>query len=138
MGKYMVVKFISLIIVFVLIICPASGSENDPESVVSKQVDAYNMRDLETFLSFYHDGIIIYSFPDEVLMSGIDEIRPFYKSRFDNAPELHCEILERIVFGNYVFDYERITGIPDTDVVYALLIYEVVDNVIKQVWIMRK
>jgi hypothetical protein len=138
MGKYMVVKFISFVFIFVIMIGPAVGSENDPESVVSKQVDAYNMRDLETFLSFYHKDIIIYSFPDEVLMSGIDEILPFYKSRFENAPELHCEILERIVFGNYVFDYERITGIPDTDVVYALLIYEVTDNSIKNVWMMRK
>lgn len=134
----MIVKVIYFIAIFVFMINPATGSENDPETIVSKQVDAYNMRDLETFLSFYHDEIIIYSFPDEILMSGIDEIRPFYKSRFDNAPELHCEILERIVFGNYVFDYERITGIPDTGVVYALLIYEVIDSAIKNVWMMRK
>lgn len=134
----MVVKILCFIAIFVFPITSTTGTENNPETVVSNQVDAYNMRDLETFLSFYHEDIIIYSFPDEVLMSGIDEIRPFYKSRFDNAPDLHCEILERIVFGNYVFDYERITGIPDTDVVYALLIYEVVDNLIKHVWMMRK
>ncbi len=106
-----------------------------PENVVKQQVNAYNARDTEAFVSFYHPDATVYSFPDEVLASGYDEIYERYKQRFDEAPELHANITNRIVLGNIVIDEELITGIPGFEELEAVVIYEVEGDYIVNSWI---
>ncbi len=114
------------------------ASDESPGELVSRQVEAYNQRDLEGFLSFYSPSVTIYAFPDKVQLSGMNEIREFYRNRFEGAPNLHCEIRNRIEFGDYVIDDELIIGIPGSEHVEAVLIYKVEDGLIRTVWIMRK
>jgi hypothetical protein len=39
-----------------------------------------------------------------------------------------------MVLGNFVVDYEEVTGLPDVDVLHAIAIYEVNDGAIQKVW----
>ncbi len=106
-----------------------------PVDVVKKQVNAYNARDLDAFVSFYHPDAVVYRYPGEILASGEREIRERYRMRFDESPALHAEIVNRITLGKYVIDEERITGIDGDDPLYAVVIYEVSDGIILNSWI---
>ncbi|HSW82906.1 MAG TPA: hypothetical protein VLH12_05490, partial [Usitatibacter sp.] len=48
-------------------------------------------------------------------------------------PNLHAEILSRIVMGNKVIDHERVSGIGEKPL-EAVAVYEVADGLIKTVW----
>lgn len=106
-----------------------------PEDIVQKQVNAYNARDIDAFVSFYHPEATVYRFPDHVLASGWKEIYERYQRRFSEAPRLHCEIINRIVSGDFVIDEEVITGLPDEGIIEAVVIYEVSDGYIVNSWI---
>jgi len=109
-----------------------------PEDIVKQQVNAYNARDIDAFVSFYHPEATVYSFPDQIIASGHDEIYTRYDQRFSEAPELHCKITDRIVQGNFVIDQEIITGIPGVDELEATVIYEVEGNYIMNSWIITE
>ena len=110
----------------------------NPVEVIKEEVKAYNARDIDGFLATYAPDAKIYLFPDNLIMSGHEEMRPRYKTRFDSAPNLHCEITSRIVLGNYVIDREKITGIEEGKETNAVLIYEVREGLIRKAWIMRE
>ncbi|MFN4028225.1 MAG: nuclear transport factor 2 family protein [Flavobacterium sp.] len=80
----------------------------NPESVVQKQVEAYNSRDLEAFLSFYADDVKIYTFPNRLDVDGKAAMRESYAPFFKAATLLHCKIVKRIVRKNTVIDEELI------------------------------
>jgi len=104
------------------------------ESIVQKQVEAYNSRDVNQFLSYYSQTITIYNHPDELLVSGLDQMKQRYGSFFEQNPELHCEIVNRIVIGPYVIDYEKVTGTTEKSVLEAVAIYRVEAGLIQQVY----
>jgi len=107
-----------------------------PQDVVQQQVNAYNARDLEAFIATYGPDIKIYNHPDKLGSSGHDAMRKTYGDMFKNTPKLHCEIVNRIVQGNFVIDHERVTGLPNGRVVNAVAIYEVRGDLIRNVWFM--
>ena len=84
--------------------------ETDPGSVVTAQVDAYNARDLDRCLECYSPEAVIEDGNGQVLMRGREAMRGRYGQLFEQSPELHCEIRQRIRVGSYVVDEEAITG----------------------------
>lgn len=111
--------------------------ETKPESIVDKQLAAYNAHDVETFLSFYSKDAITYIFPNKKMDEGHEALRKEYSEMFKEMPGLKAEVVNRIVDGNYVIDKEKLTGYPAPHkdlVVYATAIYEIKDGLIKQVW----
>ena len=42
-------------------------------------------------------------------------MRDNYKKLFSDSPNLHCEILNRIVLGNTVIDHEKVSGVRDLE-----------------------
>ncbi|APQ15918.1 nuclear transport factor 2 family protein [Maribacter hydrothermalis] len=103
----------------------------DPEIIVQKQLDAYNNRDIDGFLATYSKQAKLYSYSGELRTAGIDAMRAGYTEFFNSAPDLHCEILNRIVIGNKVIDEESITANGKT--FKAAAIYEVENNEIVKV-----
>ena len=103
---------------------PPAGHSSSPEAIVQAQLDAYNRHDLEGFLAFYSDDAVLVSYPDEVTQAGKAQMRARYEKRFAE-PNVRAEILERIVFSNFVIDHERITAPPATDVIEAVATYEI-------------
>ena len=57
---------------------------------------------------------------------------------FQNSPDLHCELVNRIVLGNTVIDQEKVTGIPGLELLEAIAIYKIKDGKIAQVYFIRK
>ncbi len=111
----------------------------NPADVVQRQLDAYNARDLEAFLSFYAEDAVLAGHPGgDVLADGVEEMRPIYAGLFEQSPELHCHLLGRTVSGSMVIDHEFVTGIRGGEPVRAVATYEVADGLIQRVWFLPK
>jgi imidazolonepropionase-like amidohydrolase len=106
-----------------------------PETVVQRQVEAYNARDIDAFLSFYAEAAVIRRLPTgEISWDSREAMRPRYAKRFSENPELHCTITQRVVHGEWVVDHELVTGVKDRPRVRAVAIYEVRHGLIQNVW----
>ncbi len=116
------------------------GQNISPEQIVQKNLDFYNKRDIEGFMGSFSDSITFYNFSDnKITAMGLTEVRKLYTALFDSSPKLHSTILKRIVFDNKVIDHESIMGRRgSTDIVELVLIYEVKNDKIYKVTVMRK
>ena len=81
------------------------------EGPVQRQLDAYNARNLESFLAEYSDDVAVYRPPAaEPTIVGKQALGAHYaKNRF-NLPALHARLLNRIVSGDIVVDQEDVTA----------------------------
>jgi len=121
------------------VVDPDSLLEADPVDVVQRQVDAYNARDVDAFLSFYAaDAQLMRLATGEVFAAGHDAMEQTYSAMFDASPELDCTIMSRTVSGNMVIDHELVTGMRGGPPVRAAAIYEVEDGLIQRVWFTPK
>jgi hypothetical protein len=83
----------------------------DPIQVVQTQLDAFNARDIERFVTCFNPDVTIYLGDDSVFAQGHDGIRGLYGQLFANSPNLQATISTRIHVGAWVVDEEHITGI---------------------------
>lgn len=79
-----------------------------PESIVQRQLDAYNARDVETLLAIYAEDAQQFEYPAMLLATGSAQLRERFTARF-REPNLHAKLLKRIVMGHVVIDHEEIT-----------------------------
>ncbi len=107
----------------------------NPADVVKKQLDAYNAKDLEVFMSVWAEDAQCFAHPATLMANGAAAIRERHAVRFQE-PNLHGELISRVVLGNTVVDHERVTRTfpegPAT--VEVVAVYEVVDGKIAQAW----
>lgn len=120
-----------LLITFFLINFYGWSQEKTPVQVVQEQLEAYNSRDIEAFLSFYSEDVKIYTFPNKLESDGKAAMREGYASFFKNAKVLNCTIKTRIVQKNIVIDEEWVKY-NDTEF-GGIAIYEVENNKIVKV-----
>lgn len=104
-----------------------------PEEIVQEQLDAYNARDIEAFVRTYSPEVEIFQLPEQKILAGHAELRERYSRRFEN-PKLHADLVNRMVLGNFVIDFEHVSGIIEGGISQAIAIYEVADGVIRRVW----
>lgn len=101
---------------------------------VQRQLDAYNAHDLGKFVAEYTEDVRVFRPPRiKPVLSGKAAFAAHYAANRFNLPELHAEVVNRIVCGNKVVDHERITGL-EAQVVEAIAVYEVADGRICTVW----
>lgn len=105
-----------------------------PEDLAQAQLVAYNKGDIDAFLEPYAEDVEIYSFPNTLKSKGKEKIRPTYSSMFKKYPDLHCELVNRIVKGNTVIDHERITLTKGAKTFEAIAIYKIENNKITKVY----
>lgn len=111
----------------------------DEEIIIQNQLNAYNRRNLEEFLSFYSEKIEIYNFNEEKpIIRGIQNLKEIYEDVFINSPNLKASIKNRIVFDNKVIDEEEIKGRKGIEYIKVIVIYEIDSNLIKKVTFIRK
>lgn len=104
------------------------------ESVVQKQLDAYNAHDAIRFSDCFSDHVQVFRHPDQTpLFTNKIDMLTFYKTHRFNQPALHAKLVNRIVIGNKVFDHEFITGLDDVDK-EVVAIYQIENQLINQVW----
>jgi hypothetical protein len=78
------------------------------EHIVQRQLDCYNAKDLEGLLATYSPYVEHYDLRGNLLAKGRDQLRERFVIRFAE-PDLHAKLVQRIVMGNIVTDYEIIT-----------------------------
>ena len=130
-----------LILAFSLVLTTAiTAQEMTPEQVVQKQLEAYNERDIDGFMSTIAENVTFHNFSDgRLTIKGFNACREFYAGLFEASPKLHSTILTRTIFGNKVIDHERIVGRNgNDDVLELVLVYEVFNAKITKVTVMRK
>ncbi len=106
----------------------------NPELPVQRQLDAYNARDLERFMAQYASDVQIFRPPQTApTLSGAVAMAEHYAAHRFNLPQLHAELINRMVLGNKVVDHERITGVRP-EPFDAAAVYEVDGELITKVW----
>ncbi len=105
-----------------------------PETIVQKQLETYNARDLEGYLALFSDTIKTYRPPSsDPILNGKQALRDFYATQRFNKTGLHAELINRMTLGNIVIDHEIITGVTNEPMEMAA-IYEVENNLIQHIW----
>lgn len=106
-----------------------------PESVVQRQLDAYNAKDVAALVATYTDDAELFEHPDKLLARGAAALRERFAARFQE-PNLHAALQRRIVMGRFVFDHEIVTRTfpegPGT--LEVVMIYEVSAGRIARSW----
>lgn len=108
---------------------------DSPTDLTQRQLNAYNLRDIDAFLEPYADDVEIYTYPDQLQSKGKDKMREGYSKMFENTPNLHCELVGRIVQGNIVIDKEKVIFGDRT--IEAVAIYHIENNKIKKVYFIQ-
>jgi len=109
------------------------------ESTIQKQVEAYNSRNITQFASCHSDDVQLFNFGEQKpFCVGNEKLKEIYADIFDNSPNLHTEVLNRIIMGNSVIDHEIVTGRKGVDILELIAIYEVVDDKISKAYFKRK
>ncbi len=106
-----------------------------PEAVVQRQLDAYNAHDLGALVAAYADDARLYEHPATLLASGSDQLRERFAPRL-REPNLHAQLLGRMVMGRFVVDHERVTRtFPEgSGTIELMATYEVRDSKIVNAW----
>lgn len=109
--------------------------DNSASATVQRQLDAYNRKDLPALLAIYSDDAELYEHPDKLLAHGTAELRERFAVRFQE-PDLHAELLHRVVLGETVMDHERVRrNFPEgLGTVELVMIYKVVNGRIAKAW----
>lgn len=115
-----------------VVFIPESIIDETPTALAQRQLNAYNFRNIEAFLEPYADDVELYNYPDKLIGKGKEEMRKSYGAMFEKVPNLHCELLGRIVQGNIVIDKERVQF--GKKIVEAVAIYHIENNKIKKVY----
>jgi hypothetical protein len=112
-------------------ITPAAG----PASVVQRQLDAYNARDVDAILATYAEDAQQFEHPSKLLASGAGELRERFTTRF-SEPNLYARLLSRVVMGSIVIDHEEITRtFPEgPGRLQIIAIYEIQNGRIAKAW----
>lgn len=106
-----------------------------PTILAQRQLNAYNSKNIDAFLEPYADDVEIYTFPDKLMYKGKEKMRKNYAVFFNNTPNLHCELVGRIVQGNVVVDKERVRF--GENITEAIAIYHIENNKIKKVYFVQ-
>lgn len=107
--------------------------DTTPDTVIQRQLEAYNTKDLEGWLATYAHDAEQYLLHGELLARGHAEMRSRMASRFAE-PDLHARLISRSVMENVVVDLEIVTrNFPQgRGTVEMLCVYEVANGVIRK------
>lgn len=103
------------------------------------QLHAYNNRDIDKFCTFFHTDVIVYVAGNpQPTCQGMEAFKKIYTSRFNDNPDLHCQLRNRIVLDNAILDEEWVTGVHNALAPsHVVAIYQFQDGLIHTVSFVR-
>ncbi len=109
-----------------------------PAEIVQRQLDAYNARDIDSFMACWAADAQIFDHPDTLAADSAAAIRERHAVRF-TEPNLFGRLVNRLAVGDMVVDQEVVTrtfpeGPGRVDVI---AIYQVTDGKIVKAWFKR-
>lgn len=130
-------KFILLCFSFFIVSATTAIAQHNSTQPVTdpviRQLEAYNNRDIDTFASAFSDTVKVFRQPGILTYQGRDELHKRYGQMFENTPDLHCQLVNRIVSGNIVIDHERVRFSKDQPRREAIAVYRVRNGEIVEV-----
>jgi hypothetical protein len=122
------------------VIQPLAQELKSSKEVVQENLEFYNQRNIQGFMSSFSDSIELYLFgKKEPVAKGKDAIQKLYGELFDDSPKLHSTILHRAVLGNKVIDHESIKGRKGSKKpIKLVMIYEISGDKIVQMTVIRE
>ena len=106
----------------------------EPSELVQQQLDAYNARDIDSFVACFSETVCLRELRDNsVIAQGRPAMRELYHALFEGSPKLHAHLLQRTIEGNVVIDHEEVHGMGE-ELQRAIAIYECGEEKIQQVW----
>jgi len=107
--------------------------------IVQKQVEAYNTRNLEMFLACHAEDVQLFRFSESTPYSvGKEKLKNVYKDVFENSPNLHTNIVNRMVMGNIVIDHEVVSGRKGVETSTIIAIFEIENGLISKARFIRE
>ncbi|MCL1925224.1 MAG: nuclear transport factor 2 family protein [Defluviitaleaceae bacterium] len=105
---------------------------------VAAQLEAYNNRDIESFILNFSENCKVEDGEGNLLMKGRQAMYESYKKMFEASPNLHCHLQSRVVVGNYILDEEKVEGRAGNDgISHVVAIYRVENEQIVHVRFLR-
>jgi len=103
-----------------------------PASLIQRQLDAYNRKDVEGWLSTYAEDARQYQLHGDCIASGHHQLRQRIEQRFAE-PHLQARLLSRVVMQHIVVDHEVVTrDLPEGQAeVEMICIYEIANGLIQ-------
>lgn len=111
------------------------NTTSNPEAVVNDNNEAYNVKDIRTFAKTYSEDTKLYNYPNDLTIDGLSALRKQYDAFFNRVNDLNSEVMNRIVLGNKVIDKKKV--VIDGEIIDAIAIYEVKDNLIVSVTVIQ-
>lgn len=104
-----------------------------PVELVQRQLDTYNVQDLDGFLACYADDVVVADLNGAVSSTGLAALRRRYAEMFAANPMNHARLVNRIAVGNTVIDHEDVRRSPDSVPFQVAAIYTIKDAKIARV-----
>ncbi len=98
---------------------------------VQKQLDAYNVQDLDAFMACYADDVVLSGDDGRAVLEGKAAVRARYADVFARFPNNHATLMGRLNIGPYVIDSEMVTGRGDAPF-YVICKYTLRDGLIRR------
>ncbi|TMO49807.1 nuclear transport factor 2 family protein [Pseudoalteromonas ruthenica] len=83
-----------------------SKEQQQAVAVVDALVDAYNNKDIDTFISYFAEDVAFYMFPNELMFTGKEQLIARYGLMFKKLQCVNTAPIKRIVHGSFVIDQE--------------------------------
>jgi hypothetical protein len=111
---------------------------SDFSAPAKRQLEAYNNRDIDAFMSCYSSDCVVEDAEGNILMTNAEQMRERYSKLFNGNPNLHCKLVSRIVVGNYVMDEENVAGKEGSqEITHVVAIYRIAEGLITHVRFIR-
>ncbi len=101
--------------------------------IASKQLDAYNAQDLETYVGFFAEDCVVSGLNGTPTETSRDAIKARYAKAFAQFPENKAVLKNRIAVGNSVVDHELVVRAPGGEQFEIIVIYTFKDGLISRV-----
>jgi hypothetical protein len=85
---------------------------NPNVDIASKQLDAYNAQDLDTYVSFFAADCVVSGLNGVPTETSRDAIKARYAKAFAQFPQNKAVLKNRIAVGNTVVDHELVIRAP--------------------------
>ena len=101
--------------------------------VASRQLDAYNAQDLDTYVSYFTEDCIVSGLNGMPTETTREAIKARYAKAFAQFPQNKAELKNRIVVGNTIVDHEMVIRSPGGEQFEIIAIYTFRDGLIARV-----
>ncbi|WP_108805585.1 nuclear transport factor 2 family protein [Aquimarina sp. Aq107] len=112
----------------------AQENNNAAIEIVNKRMESYNQHNFVDFIKLYAEDVKIYTYPEKLLGTGIENISSIFKPKFESK-SIQVEIVSQMYNGKHVINHEIVT--ENSIETKYISIYEIKDGLISSVRFVR-